>query len=66
MHSGDGPAVELLNFFSNTLNRHGSGHRPDVQNAVHILAPTPTQHAISNESNHEGEVIYSSKYACIV
>ncbi|KAL8089469.1 hypothetical protein AgCh_039076 [Apium graveolens] len=35
--------------------RHGSGHRPDVQNAVHILAPTPTNHAIFNESNNEGE-----------
>ncbi|XP_074357258.1 uncharacterized protein LOC141696986 isoform X2 [Apium graveolens] len=55
VHSGDSLAVELPMFFSNTLNRHGSGHRPDVQNAVHTLVPTPTNHAIFNESNNEGE-----------
>ncbi|KAK1357093.1 hypothetical protein POM88_050349 [Heracleum sosnowskyi] len=56
MHSGDSTlAVELSNFFSNTLNRHGSGHRPDVQIAVNMLAATPTHHPIFNESNNEGE-----------
>ncbi|KAL8089450.1 hypothetical protein AgCh_039057 [Apium graveolens] len=52
---GDSLAVELPMFFSNTLNMYGSGHRPDVQNAVHILAPTPTNHAIFNKSNNERE-----------
>lgn len=58
MQSGDGPAVELLNFFPVSLNRHGSGYRPGVQNiVVYMLAVIPTHHTIFNESTNEGRVI---------
>lgn len=57
MLSGDCIAAELCTFFSNTLDRHGSGPRPDVRD-VYMLAPTVT-HPTSipeSESNQEAEV----------
>ncbi|KAL8102063.1 hypothetical protein AgCh_026809 [Apium graveolens] len=56
--SGDCIAAELCTFFSNTLDRHGSGPRPDVRDVVYMLAPSVTRHATSipeSESNQEEE-----------
>lgn len=58
MLSGDCIAAELCTFFFNTLDRHGSGPRPDVRD-VYMLAPTVTHPATSipeSESNQEEEV----------
>lgn len=59
MQSGDSISAELCTFFSNTLDRHGSGPRPDVQDAINMLAHSESHPAISNwesESNQEDEV----------
>ncbi|KAK1351524.1 putative serine/threonine-protein kinase WNK5-like [Heracleum sosnowskyi] len=56
--SGDSIAAELRTFFSNTLDRHGSGPRPDVGDFINMLAPSVTHSATStlgSESNQEDE-----------
>ncbi|KDP22776.1 hypothetical protein JCGZ_00363 [Jatropha curcas] len=57
-------AAELSKFFSNTLDRHGSGQRPDVQDP----APSESQHGFAAaisfsgaETNQEDQTICESE-----
>ncbi|KAM7532078.1 hypothetical protein LguiB_035488 [Lonicera macranthoides] len=62
----DNIAAELCNFFSNTLDRHGGGQRPDVQDPVPISNRIGFGLAFSDsetESNQEERVVYDSKFA---
>lgn len=62
----DNIADELCNFFSNTLDRHGGGQRPDVQDSVPIsnrISFGPAFSDSETESNQEEKVIYDSKFS---
>ncbi|GMP86103.1 hypothetical protein CsSME_00039018 [Camellia sinensis var. sinensis] len=59
----DDIAGELTNFFSNTLDRHGSGQRPDVQDPVpmsghngFVLASLPSQTESCQEEKEISEL----------
>ncbi|XVF29697.1 hypothetical protein REPUB_Repub15cG0144500 [Reevesia pubescens] len=59
-------ADELLKFFSNTLDRHGSGQRPDVQDPALLSRFSgfgATSSVSGTESCQEDQTFYESKFS---
>ena len=56
---------EICKFFSNTLDRHGSGQRPDVQDPVPISGSNVfgTASSYSGTESQEDQTIHESEYA---
>ncbi|KAK9986273.1 hypothetical protein SO802_031224 [Lithocarpus litseifolius] len=56
---------EIRRFFSNTLDRHGSGQRPDVQDPVPMPAHNVfgTASSFSGTESQEDHAIHESEYA---
>ncbi|KAL6982233.1 hypothetical protein U1Q18_050740, partial [Sarracenia purpurea var. burkii] len=63
----DDIAGELCKFFSNTLDRHGSGQRPDVQDPVPMSGEdgfVPSSSFSDPDSSQEGKAIPESNGTC--
>ncbi|GMY25673.1 hypothetical protein FCV25MIE_20915 [Fagus crenata] len=56
---------EICKFFSNTLDRHGSGQRPDVQDPVPMSGSNVfgTASSYSGTESQEDQTIHESEYA---
>ena len=69
LQSTDSIAGELYIFFSNTLDRHGSGQRPDVQDLVLMLGDNgfvPAFAFSETESSQEEKKTTESERSCSV